>query len=504
VVVKPSFGYAPRPGMDPSFPASFRSRVVDGAVLVTNPAGQYAFLEPAEFDAFTNGQLDPQSEAYRTLAARNFIRTELRISELRESVDLRKSFLDFGPNLHVIEITLRCNQTCLYCHLSRVPMDEAARDMTVETADRVVDLVFQSTSPSLTLEFQGGEPLANFPVLQHVVDRALEKNRTAGKTLQFALVTNLSLMDDEKLAFLLDRRVQICTSIDGPAALHDVQRKLASGSSFATAATWIWKLNDAYQSAGLDPHVYHVEGLLTTTRETLSQPRAIVDTYRELGFRALFLRPVDPFGFAAKTQRHVTFTAAEYLEFYRQAVDYMIELNLRGEQILERYAAILLTKILTGEDPNFLDLRSPCGAGIGQVAYSHDGQIFTCDEARMLHHMGDDFFRLGDVRSSTYRAAVGHDTVRAITVASNLDGSPDCASCVYNPYCGICPVYNYATQGSLHGQLRTSPWCAMLMGIQDHLFTKLRRADPQVREVLERWIAIRPRAHYLHPGGSTR
>ncbi len=47
--------------------------------------------------------------------------------------------------------------------------------------------------------------------------------------------------------------------------------------------------------------------------------------------------------------------------------DYMIDLNKRGVEILERFAAIFLTKILGGEDPNFLDIRSPCGAGTGQT-----------------------------------------------------------------------------------------------------------------------------------------
>jgi uncharacterized protein len=296
--------------------------------------------------------------------------------------------------------------------------------------------------------------------------------------------------------------VQICTSIDGPAPLHDQQRRLPSGSAFESAVKWVKRINQAYAEAGLAAEVYHVEGLLTTTREALSRPREIVDTYLSLGFRALFLRPVDPFGFAARAQRQVYFTPEEFLDFYCRAVDYMIELNLDGQQVLERYAAILLTKILAGEEPNFLDLRSPCGAGIGQVAYSHDGQVFTCDEARMLHNMGDDFFRIGDVRSSRYRDLMRHDTVRALVVASNLDASPDCTECVYQPYCGTCPVYNYAMQGSIQGQMRTSPWCAILIGIQDYLFAKLRQADPRVLEVLERWITVRPRHHYLHAGGA--
>ena len=60
--------------------------------------------------------------------------------------------------------------------------------MTKETADKTVDLVFQSTNPSVTIEFQGGEPLVNFDVVKHIIERAREKNKTAGKRLEFTMV----------------------------------------------------------------------------------------------------------------------------------------------------------------------------------------------------------------------------------------------------------------------------------------------------------------------------
>jgi len=88
--------------------------------------------------------------------------------------------------------------------------------------------------------------------------------------------------------------------------------------------------------------------------------------------------------------------------------------------------------------------------------------------------------------------------VRSTILASSLDAQPDCAQCAYNPYCGICPVYNYTTQGSLHGQMRTSSWCASHMGILDYLFEKLAEADPDVLSTFDRWVSVRPRDHYLH------
>jgi sulfatase maturation enzyme AslB (radical SAM superfamily) len=210
-------------------------------------------------------------------------------------------------------VTLRCNETCVYCHASRAPMDAVHTDMTLETAERSIDLALSTTSPAVTIELQGGEPLVVFPLLQHAIEYALERNRELKKTLDFTLVSNLAAMDEEKLAWLIDHRVQICTSVDGPPDLHDKQRKLVGGSAFEKTAHWIRRINDSYAAIGLDPSLYRVEALLTVTREALGRSDEIVDTYLGLGCRALFLRPVDPFGFGGADE-------AGYADEYRRSL----------------------------------------------------------------------------------------------------------------------------------------------------------------------------------------
>ncbi|MBI5537090.1 MAG: His-Xaa-Ser system radical SAM maturase HxsB [Deltaproteobacteria bacterium] len=483
---------------DPKTPlVPFRMREVGGEVLLTNAWGDWVFVSHDELASLARAQLDASSALHQRLAERNFLRDKVDVEKLVERASRKKAFLQTGPNLHIIVPTLRCNQTCVYCHASRADMSATDTDMTPETAAQVVEFIFQSTSPRLTIEFQGGEPLANFPIVQKVIELAIDTNRQRDKTLEFTLVTNLSLMDDEKLAWLVERKVQICTSLDGPAALHDKQRKLAGASAHEKAVYWIRRINAEYEKLGLDPVLYHVEALLTTTREALAHPQEIIDSYVELGCRAIFLRPVDPFGFARQTAATIEYERKAYLDFYRAALGRILELNRQGTQVLERYAAIFLTKILADEDPNYLDIRSPCGAGIGQLAYNYDGRIFTCDEGRMVHQMGDSFFALGKVGEVRYRQVVLSDTVRALTVASNLDAQPDCVNCTYSPYCGVCPVHNYATQGSIFGRMRESSLCAVYKGIQDTLFDLLRQNDPTTVDILKRWTTVRDRTHFI-------
>jgi His-Xaa-Ser system radical SAM maturase HxsB len=479
-----------------AFAMPFKHRQVGEKVLITNTEGDFLLLSPPEFRSFAEGDVPKESPLYTRLAERNFVRAEANVGRLVERVSKRKAFLRSGPNLHIVVVTLRCNETCVYCHASRADMTATHTDMKPEDADRTVDLIFRTTNPSVTIEFQGGEPLVAFPIVKRIIERARKVNESVGKKLEFTMVSNLSLMDEEKLEYLVGNKVQICTSIDGPEHLHDRQRKLVGSSAHREATRWIRRVNDAYRALGLDPTLYHVEALLTTTREALPLWKEIVDTYVDLGCRALFLRPVDPFGFADRTAPRVEYPRAEYLDFYRQAVDYMVELNRQGVEILERFAAIFLTKILGGEDPNFLDIRNPCGAGIGQIAYNYDGKVFTCDEGRMLHEMGDSTFLLGDV-STSYRQLMGHETVQALAIASNLDAQPDCVNCTYQPYCGVCPVHNHRTQGSIFGRMRESTLCAVHKGIQDHLFTKIGGGDPAVLEIFQKWTTVRDRSHFV-------
>jgi uncharacterized protein len=478
-----------------------RYRRVGSDVLLTSPFGDWTFVTPAELARLGGGEL---SGALRDkLAARGFVKSALDGHELRERVARKKRFLSFGPNLHIVVVTLRCNETCVYCHASRADMSATHTDMTPEIAEKTVDFILQSTSPAVTIEFQGGEPLVNFPVVKHVIEYALERNRAYGKQLEFTMVTNLALMDDEKLRYLLEKKVQICTSVDGPEPLHNKQRILAGGNAHRAACEWIKKINQAYEKMGLDPTLYHVEALLTTTREALKYPREIVDTYVSLGCRAIFLRPVDPFGFADKTARTIEYDRAQYHAFYRDAVDHIIQLNKQGTQVLERYAAIFLTKILADEEPNFLDIRNPSGSAIGALAYNYDGRIFTSDEGRMIHEMGDNSFQIGDVRTTRYREAMRHETVRALVLASQRESQPDCATCAYVPYCGVQPEHSYLSQGTLFGRMRESSLCNVHKGIQDYLFEKLREGDAETIAILERWTTVRERSHFLQASAAS-
>lgn len=476
----------------------FRMRRVGAANVLSNDFGDHVFLDDAEFARVMAGQIEAGEPLWAKLKERNFLSAELDRQAMIERTQKKMKFLAYGPNLHILVVTLRCDHGCSYCHASRAPMSATETDMSIETAERSVDFAFESTSPGLTIEFQGGEPLVNWPVVEHVIEYALQKNALARKALSFALVTNLSLMDEDKLDYLIKRRVQICTSLDGPEDLHNEIRVFKDGNSHANAVRWMKRINERYGELGLDQKLYKVEALPTITRQSLGRGREILDHYVEVGCHSIFLRHLDPFGFAAKTRRRLGYNMSEFLEFYEDSLDYVMELNRQGIDFIERTAAVFLARIVAHLEPNFLDIRNPCGAGIGQLAYNYDGRIFTCDEGRMVDEGGNSCFALGNVADTGYQEAMASPTVRAMSIASTLQAQPGCDNCVYLPWCGICPVHNFVEQGTIQGRMADSSWCQKHMGILDLLMKKLHRADPHEMAVFERWTQVREQPHFLH------
>ncbi len=485
---------APRPSLQTEALGWFRWGRVAGKVVLTNDAGEWSALSEADFATLLGGQLDEAHPRYAELAERGFLRKDLDLEAAARKLRRKRKFLGNGAHLAIVITTLRCNQSCTYCHASRTDMDRVDTDMAPATVKGVVDHAMRTPSPYLCFEYQGGEPTVNLDAIKLAVGYSREKNRYEKKTLDHSVVTNMTYMTDSTADWLVNNGVLICTSLDGPREVHDRNRPWTGqkAGSFDTVVGWIKAINARYVAMGRDPELWHVDALTTTTRVSLPHGQAMVDQYVALGIRNIHLRPLNPFGFATKTWRVIGYSMEEWLRFYRDTVDYIIALNKQGVQIMEGTAAIFLKKMLTPDDPNFVDLRSPIGAGTGQICYNYDGTILPSDEGRMVLAMGNPIFNVGHIDTTSFEDAVRHPAVRALAAASFLDSLPQCADCFGAPYCGVRPDHNYMLTGDLFGQRPLTLKHQQHSGILSYLFEKL-LTDPEVEPIFRRWITDRPR-----------
>ena len=485
----------------------FRYGFIADKVLLTNDAAEWHLLTPADFELFLSGGLEAGHPEFDALNAKGFVRSGMDLMDLAQKVRRKRYYVDYGPHLHVMITTLRCNQGCKYCHASRTDMDSHGTDMSPEIVKKGVEQAFQSTSPYICFEYTGGEPTVNMDAIKLSVEYSRELNKKYGKVVDHSVVTNMSWMTVENAEWLIANGVLVCTSLDGPEELHNWNRtwvkseqnfptgvNVQEASAYQQVLHWIAYFNRRYIETGKDGGLWHVDALMTTTRKTLDQYKELVDLYVSLGIRNIKIRPLNPYGFATKTWRVIGYSMEEYLDFYGKVLDYVLELNAKGVQIQEGTAAIFLKKMLTPDDPNYVDIRNPLGAGTGQVAYNFDGRIFTSDEGRMLAGMGNDFLQIGELGKTSYRDMIGHPTVKALVMSSLLDGLPACHTCWNMPYCGVRPDNNYMECGDLFGQRPNTPKCKEHMGISRMLFERIAAdTDGKIMAVFRRWTINRPR-----------
>jgi His-Xaa-Ser system radical SAM maturase HxsB len=353
--------------------------------------------------------------------------------------------------------------------------------MSLETARKAVDLLFQSPAKDIKVEFQGGEPLLAFDQIKFIVELINQQNSHSEKNIQFVVASNLSLLTNDILGFLSKHNICVSTSLDGPEFLHNANRPRPGNDSYARM---ISNLQRARAALGHD----RVSALMTTTQLSLKYPKDIVDEYVRQGFDSIFLRSISPYGFAKRSVNRTGHSANEFLKFYREALDYILSINKQGRYLAETYAQILLTKILTPWNTGYVDLQSPSGLGIGVVVYNYDGDVYASDESRMLAQMGDREFKLGNVHENTYEEIFGGEKLKAIVTASCIESLPGCADCAFQNYCGSDPVFNYAVQGSVFGHRPTSEFCSKNMAIIKYLIEMIENADSRTQEVLWSWI----------------
>jgi His-Xaa-Ser system radical SAM maturase HxsB len=356
--------------------------------------------------------------------------------------------------------------------------------MQSHTVNAAVDLVMQSPARHLTIEFQGGEPLLNFPVIGKIIERVELLAPEFDKKCSFVLMSNFTAMTEEKLAYLLQHKVAIGTSLDGPEALHDKNRPYYAKSSFAAVKFWTQKINQVYREKNIPRKV---SALPTITRYSLSYPDAIVDTYIELGFSVLPVRNLSSLGRARQNWSEIGYSPAAFIKFYRQVLARIIAVNLAGVSFKEGFATLLVKKALAKVPINFMELRSPCGAAIGQMVYDWNGDIYTCDDGRMVGLAGDYSFRIGNVFSDSYRDCMQSDVTSRVVAASCIEAHPDCSDCVYSPFCGICPVNNYTQHDSLSGYMPSDYRCKIFKGMFAAVFDLLTAKDDRVRDIVIAW-----------------
>ncbi len=468
-------------------PFEFR-RMADGSVLLVNECGDFIRIKDSDFKALCLKDFTKISyDILHSLESRHFVsfsaNLESALNLCANKYRSRREYLDSSTALHMLVVTLRCNHQCEYCQVSSAEEDAYKYDMPVHVAKRIVELAFQSPSPYIKLEFQGGDALLNWTTVMEAVRYAEKINQIKKKKLDFVACTNLYALTDEHLKDIKEHHIMLSVSLDGPKWLHDKHRCLRGEGTCSSYDTFVRNLERARKLLGEDC----ASALMTTTSDSLENIESIVDEYVKLGFHGIFFRALNPYGDAYRNNLY--YSPEAFVEMYKRGLEYILSLNKKGIRFREYYTELLVHRILSPYPTGFVDLQSPSGAGVSGVIYDYTGDVYPADEARMLARMGNVTFKMGNVFENSYKEIFLSDVLRKILQGSCVETIPGCATCAYRTYCGVDVFRNYLETGDISNVRSNGFFCQKQTLVFDYLFEKLK--DPEFLAVMCQWVGGR-------------
>lgn len=457
----------------------------DDRIVMTNIFWDSIVLWNVEFDNYINGW-ELNNSLKKDLEEKMFYKT----SDYEEkSIDkyIHRNKINFvGPTLHIIVLTKWCNHQCKYCHAAAdYRYTDESLKLKKEDAEKIVDIILSSPSKSLTIEFQWWEPTSNMEILEHIILYTEKQNKVTKKNISYALVSNLTMIDEKMLDKLMSfPNLSISTSLDGDKKVHDFNRLLISDrktlSSFDTLSQKIKFIREKEKEVWKKILYW---AMWVITNKTLPRYKELVDTYIELWFDAIFLKKINWLWFASNTKNVLWYSKEELLGFYKNYFNYLIEKNSEGLFMRDGFLDIIIKKIVTPQEMNFMDLRSPCGAGIWQIAYDHTGKIYTCDEWRMVE---DDVFMMWDT-SNNLQELVQNEVVWVMMDSSIVESLP-CDVCAYAPFCWVCPVESYQARGNIYTNQIFDEHCSFFMFLFDWVFDILDKKSGKEYDYVKHYL----------------
>ena len=192
-----------------------------------------------EKDERPDDEAGGSSSALADLRSRGFLRqSKVRRMGFYSRARLRHRASTCVQQL-TLEVTQVCNFRCGYCPFTydQARRSPAATTMTFAIARRAIDAFCQlsTNSPSRTVSFWGGEPLANLALIREATEYA--HDHAGLDQALFSFTTNATLITLEIARFLARYRFDLLVSLDGPRTIHDRQRRKVNGAPTFDAVT---------------------------------------------------------------------------------------------------------------------------------------------------------------------------------------------------------------------------------------------------------------------------
>ena len=317
----------------------------------------------------------------------------------------------------------RCNMRCAYCYyLDKGKYSENRKQtrMSFDLLERLIrQTIAASPGPTVSFTWHGGEPtLAGLDFYRKALElerKHLPKGWEAWNNLQ----TNGLLLNEGWCRFLKENRFDVGLSIDGPAAVHDKNRRQLGGAgTFERVSAAVRRLREA----GIEPDL-----LCTVNAVSQEPPLEVYRALREMQCGWVQFIPVvirDGAGGVAPG----SVSPEGYGRFLTAVFD---EWTSRDLGVLDVQLFAEMARILAGGEAGLCWMRPVCGH---VLIVEEDGAVYSCD------HFVDPEHRLGTLYEGSLGRMADGAFQRAFGQNKRDSLTDECRACPWLRFCsGGCP-----------------------------------------------------------------
>lgn len=378
--------------------------------------------------------LDHFSGKEKNDTTENFLRDN-GFFNVRKFPDLEKEYL---PTDVVFSVTSDCNLRCVYCY-ARAGLD--SERMTPELAKAAIDVIIHNAKDKNWKKIHigflgGGETMLEYNLVKFIVEYA---KTHWDKEISFSMVTNATLLDEEKSDFLVSNGFRITVSLDGPKEVQDNQRPTISGrGSYDACIRGIRNLKKSgCKKIGIRA---------TMTKNNIHLLKEMLDIAKDLDV-ALKVEPITPTGRGEESPDVIS--ASEFIHEYQNAREYARKL---GVVLKSTY------------DNDFNPRLNFCSGNGRSFCVLPQGEITSCSRVTRKDDLLADQYIIGKLTDSSLQ--IDDEKVSFLRTLSPSN-FPQCVDCFAKWYCaGGC----HATRLSNNG-LMSEDHCAIS---QHFLFENIR------------------------------
>jgi sulfatase maturation enzyme AslB (radical SAM superfamily) len=280
-----------------------------------------------------------------------------------------------------------CNLRCKYCFYEGSSLwEQQEQFMTKEVADAVISRIESGAIEGVS--FFGGEPMYNWDILEYIISNTnLPEKYKKGKF--WFITTNGTLFTPERIEFLKGHNVHINLSFDGIKESQDY-----------------WRDNSYEQvMRNLYLFVTYPNIQILKTLSSVDNLYEDIKHIKDLGFKAVFINMLEPFG-------HITHEGVDP-EFFKQEYKRTIQ-DLHDPPTFTIGDYQRWTDLLKKERQSI-----GCGYSNRGLGVRWDGKLFPCHEGPSL----PDEFAIGDLWDW-----IDPEKEKKIR---NVPNSPCCEECAY-------------------------------------------------------------------------